>query len=165
MDKALFEKMFGVSQEYPIIGKLASWMAGGLAKLYSGVYLFALAVVLFRHTNKIIIYLLFPIMTILTSHTFRQAIKRGRPYEEYPIKPFLTSKKKQFGMPSNHSASAMIIAMAILSLDPLWGGVLIFFALVTGICRVLSGIHYPFDVFVGWIIALLYGSLMLYILM
>jgi len=165
MDKALFEKMFGVSQEYPIVGKLSAWLAGGLGKLYIGVYIFGFVIMLFRQDSKIIIYFLFPVMTLLTGHTFRQTIKRGRPYDEYPIKPFLPTKKKHYGMPSNHSASAMIIAMAVLYLSPLWGGILIFFALITGLCRIFSGIHYPFDVCVGWIIALIYGSLMLYILM
>jgi len=165
MDKPLFEKMFGISQEYHFVGRLASWLAGMSGKLFMAAYLAGIVFMLFRQDSKLSIYLLFPVMTMMTAYTFRQTIKRGRPYDEYPIKPFMTTKKNHFGMPSNHSASAMIVGMAWLYIGSMWGALLIVLAVLTGISRIFAGIHYPFDVCVGWVLALIYGSLMLYILL
>ena len=165
MDKKVFEKMFTVSQQYPIVGRFAGWFASGSAKLFWIAYLAGIVILIIMRDPKIVIFLLFPSMTFLTSHTFRQVIKRQRPYEEYPIKPYISNPKRKFGMPSNHSASAMIIAMAAIYLNFVIGIILVGLAVLTGICRIFSGVHYPFDVCVGWTLAIIYGSVMLYILL
>lgn len=167
MDKALFEKMFSISQEYPSVGKLAAWFAAASSKVYFAIY-FSVGVYLgLLADKKLVIYLLFPMISLMTSYTFRKTIKRNRPYEEYPIKPFLdnTKKKKSFGMPSNHASSAMVIAMACMYYNVPMGIILMFVSILTGLSRVFAGVHYPFDILVGWSISLIYGSLMLYILL
>lgn len=165
MDKALFEKIFDISQEYPFIGRLASWLASMSSKVYFAIYFSVGVYLAIIGDSKLLIYLLFPMVSLMTSYTFRQTIKRNRPFEDYPIKPFLESKKKSYGMPSNHASSAMVISMACLYFNTPLGIALLFIAILTGISRVFAGVHYPFDVFAGWVISLIYGSLMLYILL
>lgn len=167
MDKALFEKMFSISQEYPFIGKVASWFASLSSRVYFLVYFFVGIYLGIMQDSKLLIFLLFPMISLMTSYTFRNTIKRNRPYEEYPIKPFIEGKRKNksYGMPSNHASSSMIIGMACMYYNLPLGISLTFVSILTGVSRVFAGVHYPFDILVGWAISLIYGSLMLYILL
>ena len=49
--------------------------------------------------------------------------------------------------------------MAWCSIFPVVGAILIVLAIFTGLSRVMTGVHYPVDVFLGWLIAIVIGCL------
>ena len=88
----------------------------------------------------------------------RKILNRPRPFKELGIESLIEHEDKG-SCPSNHAVSAMIIAMAWCSIFPVVGAVLIVLAIFTGLSRVMTGVHYPVDVFLGWLIAIVIGCL------
>lgn len=70
---------------------------------------------------------------------------------------------KPDSMPSRHTASAFIIAMAILRFN-VWAGIAyLFIAVMISVSRVCAGVHYVRDVIVGAAIAILCGIVFLFL--
>ena len=67
-------------------------------------------------------------------------------------------------MPSNHSASAMVLALALIYILPQYFIFFIILAIITGIFRVIAGLHYPIDVLFGFLLGFLIGGLGFFIL-
>lgn len=76
-----------------------------------------------------------------------------RPFEA--IKSFLPlfyTDGVRDSFPSGHATFAMALAGGIFTINRIWGGVFILLAVFVGAARVFAGVHWPFDVFVGWLI-------------
>ena len=63
----------------------------------------------------------------------------------------------RFSFPSNHAANAaaVVAAIGVFYKKSLWIGVPI--AIIVGFSRIYIGVHYPSDVFGGWVIGTLVG--------
>ena len=66
--------------------------------------------------------------------------------------------------PSNHSTSAMVLAMALGHIFPLFIFCFIILAIITGTLRIMAGVHYPIDVLAGLFIGFVFGYLGFFIL-
>ncbi len=88
---------------------------------------------------------------ILFNMLLRKIIGRKRPFESLGIKS-IVEHKSSGSFPSNHSASSMVIAVAFLYLNCIWGSILLFMAFITGISRVFAGLHYISDVLFGFFV-------------
>ena len=84
----------------------------------------------------------------------RRVIDAKRPYELYE---FYLEKPKDKGRscPSRHVYSATVIATLTVFVYPILGGVLLFFALMLAVLRVLLGIHFIRDVVCGALVGAL----------
>ena len=87
----------------------------------------------------------------------RKKINAPRPYEEWDIKPLLDRDSPGQSMPSRHVFSATIISMACLHASLTMGMICLTLSAFLGLVRVLGGVHYPKDVVVGYICALVWG--------
>lgn len=93
----------------------------------------------------------------------RIIIKEERPYVRYGVAPVFAKNSKPDSMPSRHTASAFIIAMAILRFN-VWAGIAyLFIAVMISVSRVCAGVHYVRDVIVGAAIAILCGIVFLFL--
>ena len=109
--------------------------------------------------KKIWVYLFVPASGFVILSFFRKKINAPRPYEEWTIKPLLDRDSPGQSMPSRHVFSATIISMACFHASLSVGVILLVLSALLGLVRVLGGVHYPKDVVVGYICALVWGVL------
>lgn len=107
--------------------------------------------------KQVWIYLIVPASGFVILSLFRKKINAPRPYEEWDIKPLLDRDSPGQSMPSRHVFSATIISMACLHASLSVGVILLVFSALLGLVRVLAGVHFPKDVVVGYICALVWG--------
>ena len=105
------------------------------------------------------IYLFIPASGFVILSFLRKKINAPRPYEEWDIKPLLDRDSPGQSMPSRHVFSATIISMACLHPSLSVGVILLVLSALLGLVRVLGGVHFPKDVVVGYICALVWGVL------
>ena len=125
------------------------------------VYLTLLATTYFQEGfgKQVLIYVFVPASGFVILSLFRKKINAPRPYEEWDIKPLLDRDSPGQSMPSRHVFSATIISMACLHASLSVGGILLVLSAFLGLVRVLGGVHYPKDVVIGYICALVWGVL------
>jgi undecaprenyl-diphosphatase len=97
-------------------------------------------------------------VTLIVSHLVVQLVKRtiGRPRPSKKLDcRALVAEPDQFSFPSGHSTAAMAVAVVYAMAFPPSAIVLIPLAILVGVSRVCLGVHYPGDVFIGQLIAVL----------
>lgn len=98
------------------------------------------------------------LQTLVVSHLIVQLVKRtvGRPRPSRFLDcRALVEEPDQFSFPSGHSAAAMAVAFVYAVAFPPLAVVLIPLAVLVGASRVCLGVHYPGDVLIGQLIAVL----------
>ena len=105
------------------------------------------------------IYLFIPASGFVILSFLRKTINAPRPYEEWDIRPLLDRDRPGQSMPSRHVFSATIISMACLHASLTMGMICLTLSAFLGLVRVLGGVHFPKDVVVGYICALVWGVL------
>ena len=125
------------------------------------VYLTLLTTIYFREGfgKQFLMYVFIPASGFVILSLLRKKINAPRPYEEWDIKPLLDRDSPGQSMPSRHVFSATIISMACLHASLSVGVILLVLSAFLGLVRVLGGVHYPKDVVVGYICALVWGVL------
>jgi undecaprenyl-diphosphatase len=102
--------------------------------------------------------------TLVLSHLIVQVIKRtvGRPRPSRgTTATALIAEPDRFSFPSGHAAAAMSVAFIYASAYPSLALPLVVLAVGIGMSRVFLGVHYPGDVIIGQIIAVLTGVVVL----
>ena len=107
--------------------------------------------------KRVGLYLFIPASGFVILSFLRKKINAPRPYEEWDIKPLLDRDSPGQSMPSRHVFSATIISMACLHASLSVGVILLVLSAFLGLVRVLGGVHYPKDVVVAYICALVWG--------
>jgi undecaprenyl-diphosphatase len=104
------------------------------------------------------------LVILVISHLVVQLIKRsvGRPRPSRGVLAHtLVGEPDRFSFPSGHAAAAMSVAIAYAAAFPLLAIPLLFLAILVGTSRVCLGVHYPGDVAIGQLIALVTGAAVL----
>ena len=109
--------------------------------------------------KQVLIYVFIPASGFVILSFLRKKINAPRPYEEWDIKPLLDRDSPGQSMPSRHVFSATIISMACMHASLSVGVILLVFSALLGLVRVLGGVHFPKDVVVGYICAIVWGVL------
>lgn len=107
--------------------------------------------------KQVLIYVFIPASGFVILSFLRKKINAPRPYEEWTIKPLLDRDSPGQSMPSRHVFSATIISMACLHASLTMGMICLTLSALLGLVRVLGGVHFPKDVVVGYICALVWG--------
>lgn len=96
-----------------------------------------------------------PGISLLLVSLVRTLINEPRPYETMHIKPLIGRDSNGKSMPSRHAFSMFIIAFSwFVPGYPVVAVILIMVGAALGVIRVLGGVHYPRDVVVGALAAL-----------
>lgn len=125
------------------------------------VYLTLLTTIYFREGfgKQVLMYVFIPASGFVILSFLRKTINAPRPYEEWDIRPLLDRDRPGQSMPSRHVFSATIISMACLHASLSVGVILLVLSALLGLVRVLGGVHFPKDVVVGYICALVWSVL------
>ena len=125
------------------------------------VYLTLLATTYFQEGlgKQVLIYVFIPASGFVILSFLRKKVNSPRPYEVWEIVPLLDRDSPGQSMPSRHVFSATIISMACLHASLTMGMICLTLSAFLGLVRVLGGVHYPKDVVVGYICALVWGVL------
>ena len=97
---------------------------------------------------------------LILSHLVVQLVKRtvSRPRPSHALDcTTLVVEPDRFSFPSGHSAAAMAVAFGYALAFPSLAAPLIAIAFLVGASRVFLGVHYPGDVLVGQLIAVITG--------
>ena len=109
--------------------------------------------------KQVWIYVFVPASGFVILSLLRKKINAPRPYEEWTIKPLFDRDSPGQSMPSRHVFSATIISMACFHASLSLGVILLVLSAFLGLVRVLGGVHYPKDVVVAYICALVWGMI------
>ena len=109
--------------------------------------------------KQVLIYVFIPASGFVILSFLRKKINAPRPYEVWEIVPLLDRDSPGQSMPSRHVFSATIISMACLHASLSLGVILLVLSAFLGVVRVLGGVHYPKDVVVAYICALVWGMI------
>lgn len=105
----------------------------------------------------------FPFAMLFFTTILRRVVNETRPYEKYGIESVFGKKTQGKSMPSRHTASAFIIAMAFLYVNVPLGIAAMVIALLIEASRIMAGAHYVHDVVAGTAISVLAGWVFFFI--
>ncbi len=101
------------------------------------------------------------LLTALVVFIIKLLVRRRRPEGEWG-KFYRNTDPHSF--PSGHAARAVMLAVIVLGVGPLWLGLLLAaWAPLVGLARVAMGVHYLSDVVAGWILGVVMGAVVLLI--
>ncbi len=120
-------------------------------------YLLSLLSLFLQRDIRILRAVLVPAVCFLLATLIRPLINRTRPYDRFGIPPvgsYLPGKGRS--MPSRHTACAAAIACAVIYAFPSWPTALLMglLTILIAALRILSGHHYPSDVFAALLLSL-----------
>ena len=123
------------------------------------VYLTLLAITYLQEGlgKQVLMYVFVPASGFVILSLLRKKLNAHRPYEVREIVPLLDRDSPGTSIPSRHVFSATIISMACLHASLSVGVILLVLSAFLGLVRVLGGVHYPKDVVVGYMCALVWG--------
>lgn len=89
--------------------------------------------------------------------TIKFTFKRRRPEGDMGM---IYRKTDPHSFPSGHAVRSLMLGVISLGIAPPWLGILlIFWAPLVGIARVMIGVHYVSDVLAGWLLGILFGMI------
>jgi undecaprenyl-diphosphatase len=102
------------------------------------------------------------VVTAIVVMSIKLVVRRQRPIGEWGA---IYRNTDPHSFPSGHSARAILLAVMVWGMGPLWLGItLTIWAPLVALARVAMGVHYLSDVFAGGLLGLLMGVLWLILL-
>lgn len=111
----------------------------------------------------VIIVLVMIFFTDQSTNFLKEWFGRMRPCKVLPDVNLLVGCASNFSLPSNHAVNNFAAATLFTYFFPSYKYALFIGAFIVAISRVFCGVHYPFDIFAGAVIGILWGILFVFI--
>jgi undecaprenyl-diphosphatase len=98
------------------------------------------------------------LVALVAYFSLKKLTQRLRPYEAYPNILITEPALDQFSFPSGHTLHAACFSTILISFEPIWSWLLIPFTALIALSRLVLGLHYPSDVFIGALIGVSIAS-------
>lgn len=134
-----------------VYNRLIKALMVGVTQMGSGAFVTAICLLAFYQKWFGIIFSV--LFTQLVVQSIKRLVRRTRPYVHHshivPVHP----PKCQYSFPSGHTASAFTLALGLSFYLPNFTPLLLTFAFLVAVSRMVLGVHYPTDVIAGMLIA------------
>lgn len=107
---------------------------------------------------------LVPLGVLVLVTILRRLINAERPYERYGTQSVFSKQTKGQSMPSRHTASSFIIAMAFMYISMPLGIIGLVMVLLIALSRIFAGVHFIRDVIAGAVISAAAGIVFFFII-
>jgi undecaprenyl-diphosphatase len=154
MEKKMTLAFYWYCKKNRRFGTFMNTVAKASSCIFILIYLSCAAFVYFKYmkiTEELVLYVLTPAATLVLCLFLRKLIRRPRPFSVIPelknVRP-----KKSWSFPSNHASCASVIAFSCMFVNFYFGAAVFLLAIITGMSRLFVGVHYPSDVFGGFVL-------------
>ena len=148
LDEKLFYKIHSITVKYDKIGRWMAVITQLSSKMFFSLYIAFIVLMLLKMDEILIPFVIGPGASYLITKMIRISFKRDRPFVKLKIKHYIQHEKDS-SFPSMHAMSAFSIATAIYLANPIMGCIAYIIAILTGISRIIVGVHFPLDVICG----------------
>lgn len=162
LNKLFFNKIYFYTLNHNWAKKTAIAISEFSKPLFVVIYLVGVIISATKNI-EVIKFLAVPFFTLIFNTTVRKVLNKPRPFLNDGVEK-LVEHKESGSFPSNHACSSMIIALSYILVYPPMVLPLAIMAIFTGLSRVMTGVHYPFDIVAGWFVSLLSGLIFYVIL-
>lgn len=153
MDNFIFFFFYNLGQSYSWIATLSLFISYQLIYIVLACLLFW---AIFFAKKKMYFFSIF-VLTSFSAWLLARSIKFifqiERPFLSLNINPLYAETGYSF--PSEHMTVFSSLAIVVFFLNQKLGILLIFFAIIVGLTRLIIGVHYPSDILVGFILGYL----------
>lgn len=147
-------KTFGSSKFFAVLSSILSFIGD---KYF--VIGFVVLLLCFKKTRKVGFYVMIAggIAVFINNCLIKNIVKRDRPFISHPELANMCELAgidlpDEYSMASGHSVTSMAVAIAIMFFSKRWGILAIIVSVLIGLSRIGLCVHYPTDVFVGWVL-------------
>ncbi|MEW9125166.1 MAG: phosphatase PAP2 family protein [Thermotaleaceae bacterium] len=156
LDKRIFLAIYAISLTSPRVAKsmvlITKWSSKVFAFFYIGMIIFT-----FQYQRAHLWPLLLgPAAGLVLVHLIRFFYFRERPFVALQTVSLIEHEASS-SLPSKHAVSAFVIAASSLCVYPGIGMGLILLAVLTGLSRIMVGVHYPLDILSGAVLGIVIG--------
>ncbi|WP_249384078.1 phosphatase PAP2 family protein [Chitinivorax sp. B] len=142
------------------------WAFSGISRLGDGIFWYALMVLLLlidgHHAVRPVMHMIVVGLLCTAIYKWLKALtSRPRPYCCSNRIVLFVAPLDQYSFPSGHTLHAVSFTMLAIYYYPSMAWLLIPFATLVALSRMVLGLHYPSDVFAGMLIGLLVSSVSL----
>ncbi|TCT12143.1 undecaprenyl-diphosphatase [Natranaerovirga pectinivora] len=151
IDEKLFNRIHSITNKHNGIGKWMAVITWLSSKVFFALYIGFILIMVFKKDLILIPFIMGPSIAYFITKIIRNSFKRERPFVKLNIKNYIEHAENS-SFPSMHAMSAFSIATAVFLVNPTIGIIAFCVAILTGISRIIVGVHFPLDVLVGGII-------------
>ena len=103
-----------------------------------------------KKIQEVLTIFISPVLAIVLSWLVKSFIPyASRPFQVNGFPPLTLTTPFNTSFPSDHTAVAFALAVAVFLYSKKLGFILLILALLVGIARILGNVHYPIDIFGG----------------
>jgi undecaprenyl-diphosphatase len=156
IDIKIFFILYNFTVSHIFISRIAVIITKFSSKFFSFTYFVVGAWLIYKSDPRLKSFILIPAAVYLIVKIIPLIYNRRRPFAEHNLKS-LVKQRQDHSFPSTHTASSLIITLAIFNINFELGILMIVLALITSLTRIMVGVHYPTDILGSLILSLIFN--------